>query len=88
MRASSVVKRQLALVWLALRLSCQAATSLVRVSLSGMRRSRHWLARNAQLGFSQATSTARSKFAPRLPHVLKRTCCGEAVLDSMTCWYA
>jgi GAF domain-containing protein len=42
MRALGVVKCQLALVWVALRSCSQAATSSMRVCLSGMRRSRHW----------------------------------------------
>ena len=45
MRASAVVKRYSALVFVLLRLAFQAATSLVRVSLSGTRRSRHCDAR-------------------------------------------
>jgi glutamate/tyrosine decarboxylase-like PLP-dependent enzyme len=42
MRASGVVKCQLALVWVALRSRSQAAISSTRDCLSGMRRSRHW----------------------------------------------
>ena len=41
-RASAVVNCQSALACFLLRLSSQAATSSVRVCLSGMRRSRHW----------------------------------------------
>ncbi len=41
-RASAVVNCQSALAWLALRSSSQAAISLMRVCLSGMRLSRHW----------------------------------------------
>ena len=40
-RASAVVNCQSALVWLVLRSFSQAATSSIRVCLSGMRRSRH-----------------------------------------------
>jgi error-prone DNA polymerase len=41
MRASAVVNCQSALVWFLLRAFSQAATSLIRVCLSGIRRSRH-----------------------------------------------
>src|SRR3977135_2078339 len=41
-RASGVVKCQLALACRALRSSSQAAISSIKVCLSGMRRSRHW----------------------------------------------
>ena len=40
-RASAVVNCQSALVWCLLRLASQAATSSIRVCLSGIRRSRH-----------------------------------------------
>src|SRR5207245_6208082 len=42
MRASGVVKCQLALAWLAFLSFSQATISSMRVCLSGMRRSRHW----------------------------------------------
>jgi len=45
MRASGVVNRQSAPAFAVLRLVVQAATSLIIVCLSGMRRSRHWTAR-------------------------------------------
>jgi transposase len=34
---------------------------------------------------SNDTSTARSKFAPHLLQVRKRTCCGKAALESISC---
>jgi len=40
-RALAVVNCQSALVWFLLRLTSQAATSAIKVSLSGIRRSRH-----------------------------------------------
>src|SRR5271163_4950784 len=43
--ASFVVNCQSALVWRRFRSTSQAATSLARVGLSGIRRSRHWVAR-------------------------------------------
>jgi hypothetical protein len=45
MRASAVVKRQSISACLTLRSCIQAVTSLVSVSLSGMRRSKHWRVR-------------------------------------------
>src|SRR5271156_1487446 len=43
--ASFVVNCQSAFVWRRFRSTSQAATSLARVGLSGIRRSRHWVAR-------------------------------------------